>query len=135
MRELVLSGKTDLQDTIDALQLHGYGAITKFKSRVDPWLRIYSIRNGLECWVQIVHKMVAHIDELAMPPCETNRRDEFSSAGSRIKDRLGEIHLEYLELIRECNMIIDGMTLSTNMVCPLTPVSKHYVEVIELTYY
>ncbi|KAI4861453.1 hypothetical protein F4820DRAFT_460948 [Hypoxylon rubiginosum] len=115
MRELVLSGKTDLQDTIDALQLHGYGAITKFKSRVDPWLRIYSIRNGLECWVQIVHKMVAHIDELAMPPCETNRRDEFSSAGSRIKDRLGEIHLEYLELIRECNMIIDGMTLSTNM--------------------
>ncbi|KAI2630807.1 hypothetical protein GGR54DRAFT_170957 [Hypoxylon sp. NC1633] len=117
MRELVLSEKTALQDNIDALQARGYGAIAESTSHVDPWLNIYSIRNGLECWREILSRMIAHIDELGMRPqnCQLDGGKAFCDAGHRIKDRLVEINLEYLDLVKECNMIIDGMTLATNM--------------------
>ncbi|KAI8965303.1 hypothetical protein F5Y11DRAFT_344746 [Daldinia sp. FL1419] len=115
MRELVLSRKTALQDTIDGLQAHGYGVLTNSKSHVDPWLNVYAIRNGLECWIGVLASMIAHIDELSRAYDQINDGGSFYNTGRRIKDRLSEIHAEYLDLIRECNMIIDGMTLATNL--------------------
>ncbi|KAI1468744.1 uncharacterized protein F4812DRAFT_424529 [Daldinia caldariorum] len=115
MRELVLSRKTALQDTIDKLQAHGYGSLTGSRSHVDPWLNIYAIRNGLECWLGVLASMITHIDELAAACDQVHDDNNFYNTGRRIKDRLAEIHAEYLDLIRDCTMIIDGMTLATNL--------------------
>ncbi|OTB15694.1 hypothetical protein K445DRAFT_366875 [Daldinia sp. EC12] len=115
MRQLVLSRKTALQDTIDKLQAHGYGSLTGSKSHVDPWLNVYAIKNGLECWLTVLTGMIVHIDELGQACDQVNDKINFYNTGRRIKDRLNEIHSEYLDLIRDCTMIIDGMTLATNL--------------------
>ncbi|KAI0117417.1 hypothetical protein F4814DRAFT_416230 [Daldinia grandis] len=124
MRELVLSRKTALQDTIDRLQARGYGALTNSESHVDPWLNIYAIRNGLECWIGVLAGMITHVDELNRAYDQINNESNFYDTGYRIKDRLSEIHSEYLDLIRDCNMIIDGMTLATNMALARDNVSE-----------
>ncbi|KAI8627906.1 hypothetical protein F5Y19DRAFT_465525 [Xylariaceae sp. FL1651] len=115
MRELVSTAKIALQDIIDALQVNGYSSISRSVSPVDPWLNIYTIKNGLECWAKLLLKMTSHIDELDQDRRYTNHGERFRATGLRIKDRLEEIHLEYQGLVKECDMIIDGMTLATNL--------------------
>ncbi|KAI1325131.1 hypothetical protein F5Y16DRAFT_378913 [Xylariaceae sp. FL0255] len=122
LRGLVSNAKIALQDIIDNLQRSGYSAISQSdKSPADPWLGIYTIKNGLELWTKLLLKMISHIDELdrdagLQPPCRSGQSDDsYSRTGQRIKDRLEEIHLEFEGLVKECEMIIDGMTLATNL--------------------
>ncbi|KAJ8132077.1 hypothetical protein O1611_g1547 [Lasiodiplodia mahajangana] len=116
MRELVLNAKVALQDVIDEVQINGYKSISRSTSPAHPWLNVYEIRNGLDFWAKLLIDMISHIDELDQGQYYCSSRGErFCKTGRRIKDRLREIHLEYGGLIKDCDMIIDGMTLATNL--------------------
>ncbi|KAI0539599.1 hypothetical protein GGR58DRAFT_227864 [Xylaria digitata] len=115
MRELVLSAKVALQNVIDALQINGYRSISHSTSPADPWLNVYEIRNGLEFWAKLLANMISHIEELNRDQHHSKQGEPFRRTGRRIKDRLEEIHLEYEGLVKDCDRIVDGMTLATSL--------------------
>jgi hypothetical protein len=113
---------------------------------VDLWLDVSGLRNMLENWKEQLLKMIAHVDELSnrnfkaedlskcssdlgcsqesqsvvksLPPIheEEKFKERMRQTGARIKDRLEEIMCDYNEKVRECTMILDGMSLATQMV-------------------
>ncbi|KAI0460388.1 hypothetical protein F5B21DRAFT_451551 [Xylaria acuta] len=115
MRELVSKAKVALQDVIDALQSSGYKSISQSGCPTNPWLDIYEIKNGLEFWAKLLVNMISHIEELDKGQYHNNPGELFCRTGQRIKDRLQEIHLEYEGLVKDCDMIVDGMTLATSL--------------------
>jgi hypothetical protein len=114
---------------------------------IDSWAKVSHLRTGLESWKAQLFKMIAHIDELEcqlkrMPTVHSTHLEEddtyvvFDSkrvvdtsewhsgcieTGRRIKNRLVDILCEYEENIRECTMVIDGVTLASQMVSGLIP--------------
>ncbi|KAF2995770.1 hypothetical protein E8E14_000278 [Neopestalotiopsis sp. 37M] len=108
---------------------------------IDSWAKVSHLRTGLESWKTQLIKMIAHIDELEyqlkrIPSVQTTNQEkddiyeEFDSkeavdtsewhsgcveTGRRIKNRLMDILCEYEENIRECTMVIDGVTLASQM--------------------
>lgn len=115
----------------------GGGELTAQDS-VDLWLRTRHIHNGLQNWVQQLRRMIAHANELsttlfreepvgfnggvetvrapAPVVLDTQVRESMRRAGTRIRERLVEIVEEYEEKIRECDMIMAGMTMAAQLV-------------------
>jgi hypothetical protein len=105
---------------------------------IDIWLKISHIRSGLENWKVQLLKLITHCDELSetyfadpffngndaivmnmAPEQAAGNLKRLRRTGQRIKERLLEIIAEYDEKIRDCTMIMDGMTLATQLVSTL----------------
>lgn len=136
---LVIKGLEALLRTVASLSVRG-AEWTNVAPRedeaehaIDPWLEIHYLKNGLENWKEQLRKMVMHADELAgdrdpdyglmmvdqsdpRSVHEREYREMVRKAGKRINERLQEIICDYDEKIRECVMIMDGMTLATQLV-------------------
>jgi hypothetical protein len=95
---------------------------------VDIWLETYELKSGLENWVEQLEKMIAQCDFLeekylqspspgsAMDGDE-KLRETMIHSGRIIKERLKDIIRDYSENTRQCEMIMEGLTLATQMVC------------------
>ncbi|KAI1081900.1 hypothetical protein F5B20DRAFT_533533 [Whalleya microplaca] len=157
MMNLIRNGKKALEDDIDVLQAEGYDALGKAKQPIDPWLDIYTIKNEAEHWTKLLSQMITHVDELEyqhdqntgvnkanhgfedgkveLPTTTQKTRETFIEAGHRIRDRLTEITLDYEGWTKECDMIINGMTLATNLVLARDNmrISNETVKISDLT--
>jgi hypothetical protein len=122
---------------------------------VDLWMAICHLRNGLKMWKQQLASMVAHVDELSetqfsdvksdskpdVSGANDSQSNDYQSndstdldqllrtAGVMIKERLTEIMAEYDDKVRHCDMIMEGMTMATQLVTPssssiIFPVSR-----------
>lgn len=101
---------------------------------VDSWIGVSQLRKGMECWKEQLQKMITHIADLEV---DINRRKSFdevelkvnsslpittiwqmacTQSGRRIAKRLLEIVSEYDDKIRECSIVIDGVSLAAQMV-------------------
>ena len=110
---------------------------------VDLWIEVSRLRIALRAWQQELAKVEEHIamlerDFLARPAvydaassAGSNSdgsttgtlgpnlwRDSAIAAGRRMQKRLREIKTEYDLKVQECTMVLDGMALSTQLVCP-----------------
>lgn len=106
---------------------------------INSWVRVSQLRKGLLTWKGQLRKMIDHIAELEDNIKARGGRGEgdgFESegtrsssrefspswrgpclrAGRRIRKRLLEIVDEYDEKIRECSIVIDGVSLAAQMV-------------------
>lgn len=100
---------------------------------VDSWYGVSQLRSGLETWKEQLQKMISHVSELELDILSTtepvkepgnghsalpksNWRNQCIQTGRRIRKRLLEIVSQYDEKIRECSIVIDGVTLATQMV-------------------
>ncbi len=92
---------------------------------IDPWLDIHNLKNSLESWKDQLAKIVTHIDELSetwfdFVPSDSNeetaQKCRAREARERIRERILEIVCYYDGKIRECVMIIEGMSLATQLV-------------------
>lgn len=99
---------------------------------VDSWISVSQLRSGLETWKEQLQKMISHITELeldivrsssrTMPevdlsiPSQGTWQESCVQSGQRIAKRLREIVNEYDEKIRECTIVIDGVSLAAQMV-------------------
>ena len=113
-------------------QISATSTLRKENYSVDLWIKMSQLRIGLESWKMQLQKMITSIDEFEQrilclqssdqrPEKEDHKNDTWKPickrAGQRIKKRLLEIVCDYDEKIRECTMVIDGMTLATHLVC------------------
>jgi hypothetical protein len=114
---------------------------------INPWMDTHYLKNGLENWKEQLLKLVSHVDELsemfwtaAPVPAEGQvvdgqvvtleevrrqteeeyRKSAQRQTGLRIKERLQEIICDYNEQIRKCVLIMEGMTLATQLVSKLS---------------
>lgn len=118
---------------------------------VDLWMAICHLSNGLKTWKQQLLSMAAHVDELAkdyfsgstagpgpdvslVTGWQSDGKIDFEramrKAGLMIRERLIGITLEYDANVRDCEMIMEGMTMATQLVChsslfPFLPVPKN----------
>lgn len=110
---------------------------------MQPWINVHHLKNGLENFRDQLQKMIDHSDELEekfyraseipkegeivlgyvttsddviRSTAEEHRKEVLKNSGSRIKERLQEIVCDYNEQIRECVLIMEGMTLATSLV-------------------
>ena len=107
--------------------------LTKEDYSIDLWIRVNQLRIQLRTWKKQLSKMQDHILELEKMLKEDPRyrKDEGRSwrhraveTGRRAHKRLAEILSEYEEKVQECSMVIEGMTLSAQLVC------LFYVEIL-----
>ncbi|KAI0023325.1 hypothetical protein F4780DRAFT_75757 [Xylariomycetidae sp. FL0641] len=95
------------------------------KTTIIRWLGVNHLRNGLQSFLQYLRAMVSHTDELHATLFRTGSAEaasldaeqirELQVAGTRIKERLQEIILEYEENIRDCSTFIEGLNIATQM--------------------
>jgi hypothetical protein len=102
---------------------------------VNLWMAICHLSNGLKKWKQQLLQMVGHVDELSQKHYRTTIAqtnifganhtengaipdfdEEMRIKGAMIKERLTEIMVAYDEKVRDCNMIMEGMTMATQLV-------------------
>lgn len=99
---------------------------------VDSWISVSQLRSGLETWKEQLQKMISHIAELELDivqsSCSKTTEADLSSlsegawqkpciqSGRRIAKRLREIVNEYDEKIRQCSIVINGVSLAAQMV-------------------
>jgi hypothetical protein len=113
-------------------QISATSTLCKENYSVDLWIKMSQLRIELESWKTQLQKIITSIDEFEQrilctqssdkrPEKEDHKYDTWKpmckKAGQRIKKRLLEIVCDYDEKIRECTMAIDGMTLTTHLVC------------------
>ncbi|KAH0499597.1 hypothetical protein TgHK011_006778 [Trichoderma gracile] len=89
------------------------------------WIKISHLKNGLENWKTQLRKMVEHTKELEDTDfgmkCDVQtdawirRRDALRDCGTRLKERLQDLMDEYDDFIRECDHIMAGMSLATQL--------------------
>ncbi|KAL6689734.1 hypothetical protein J3F84DRAFT_391494 [Trichoderma pleuroticola] len=89
------------------------------------WIKISHLKNGLENWKTQLRKMLDHIQELEdanfgmnhniSTELWTSRRDGLKECGERIRERLRDLLDEYDDFIRECDHIMAGMSLATQL--------------------
>ncbi|KAL7783246.1 hypothetical protein V8C37DRAFT_397392 [Trichoderma ceciliae] len=89
------------------------------------WIKISHLKNGLANWKTQVLKMIEHIQELENTnfgmECATSieawnsKRDGLKECGKRIEERLRDLVDEYDDFIRECDHIMAGMSLATQL--------------------
>ncbi|KAL6823327.1 hypothetical protein V8C40DRAFT_247851 [Trichoderma camerunense] len=89
------------------------------------WIKISHLKNGMESWKTQLRKMLDHLQELEDTdfgmnrniPTKVwrNRRDGLKECGKRIRERLSDLVDEYDEFIRECDHIMAGMSLATQL--------------------
>lgn len=107
---------------------------TSTTDSVELWMDICHLRNGLEKWKQLLSLIAAHADELSHSYFASPLVDSYGGLGKKqgglqvdvnsamrnvgikIRERLIEISLEYDGEIRECDMIMDGMAMATQLV-------------------
>ncbi|KAI0908488.1 hypothetical protein F4823DRAFT_563783 [Ustulina deusta] len=91
---------------------------------IDPWLDIHNLKNSLESWKDQLAKIVTHIDELSetwfdFVPSDSNeetaQKCRAREVRERIRERILEIVCYYDGKIRECVVIIEGMSLATQL--------------------
>jgi hypothetical protein len=90
------------------------------------WVKISHLKNGLANWKTQLLKMLDHIQELedtnfgmgaAIPTkAWNNKQDGLKECGKRIEERLRDLVDEYDNFIRECDHIMAGMSLATQLV-------------------
>jgi hypothetical protein len=90
------------------------------------WIKISHLKNGLENWKTQLRKMVEHTRELEDTDfgirCDVQtdawiwRRDALRECGTRLRERLQDLMDEYDDFIRECDHIMAGMSLATQLV-------------------
>lgn len=90
------------------------------------WIKISHLKNGMESWKTQLRKMLDHLQELEDANFGMNRniptkvwnsrRDGLKECGKRIRERLRDLVDEYDEFIRECDHIMAGMSLATQLV-------------------
>ncbi|OTA05021.1 hypothetical protein A9Z42_0056540 [Trichoderma parareesei] len=86
---------------------------------------ISHLKNGLENWKTQLRKMVEHTKELEDSDfgikCDVQtdawiwRRDALRECGTRLRERLQDLMDEYDDFIRECDHIMAGMSLATQL--------------------
>ncbi|TFB06272.1 hypothetical protein CCMA1212_001486 [Trichoderma ghanense] len=89
------------------------------------WIKISHLKNGLENWKTQLRKMVEHTRELEdmkfgiNPDMQTDgwipRRNAFKECGTRLRERLQDLMDEYDDFIRDCDHIMAGMSLATQL--------------------
>ncbi|KAL6815020.1 hypothetical protein J3E69DRAFT_346588 [Trichoderma sp. SZMC 28015] len=89
------------------------------------WIKISHLKNGMESWKTQLLKMLDHLQELEDADFGMNsnnlnevwnsRRDGLKECGKRIRERLRDLVDEYDEFIRECDHIMAGMSLATQL--------------------
>lgn len=90
------------------------------------WIKISHLKNGLENWKTQLRKMVEHTKELedrdfgmkrdVQTHAWVRRRDALTECGARLRERLQDLMDEYDDFIRECDHIMAGMSLATQLV-------------------
>jgi len=94
-------------------------------ARRTVWLNTTFLRNRLQMWKTQLLKMIEHVDELSnyKSPFYLKAYDEglegppsMHRTGCLIKDRLRAIVEEFDEMIDDCSMRVDGMTIATQWV-------------------
>lgn len=90
------------------------------------WIKISHLKNGLENWKTQLRKMVEHTRELEetdfgmsydmQTEAWAGRRDALKECGKRLRERLQDLMDEYDDFIRECDHILAGMSLATQLV-------------------
>lgn len=99
---------------------------------VDSWISVSQLRSGLETWKEQLQKMISHIADLELDIVRSScgktteidlsilSKDSWQRScilsGRRIAKRLREIVNEYDEKIRECGIVINGVSLAAQMV-------------------
>lgn len=99
---------------------------------VDSWISVSQLRSGLETWKQQLQKMILHIADLELDIVRNSSSKTIEAdlsvfpegawqqpciqSGRRIAKRLREIVNEYEEKIRDCSIVIDGVSLAAQMV-------------------
>lgn len=97
---------------------------------VETWQETYELKIGLENFKEQLAKMIAHADELKEKLFAASASTTTAGAsglpeedkllmrrsGDKIKERLEDIILDYNAEIRRCDLIMEGMTLTTQMV-------------------
>ncbi|PTB65185.1 hypothetical protein BBK36DRAFT_1121641 [Trichoderma citrinoviride] len=89
------------------------------------WIKISHLKNGLENWKTQLRKMVEHTKELEdmdfgirydvqISPW-FQKRDALKDCGKRLRERLQDLMDEYDDFIRECDHIMAGMSLATQL--------------------
>ncbi|PTB81850.1 hypothetical protein M440DRAFT_1397020 [Trichoderma longibrachiatum ATCC 18648] len=89
------------------------------------WIKISHLKNGLENWKTQLRKMVEHTKELedrdfgmkrdVQTHAWVRRRDALTECGARLRERLQDLMDEYDDFIRECDHIMAGMSLATQL--------------------
>ncbi|KAL7935688.1 hypothetical protein V8C35DRAFT_259805 [Trichoderma chlorosporum] len=89
------------------------------------WIKISHLKNGLENWKTQLRKMFDHTQELEeinfgmncgiSTEVSVSRQDSLKECGKRITERLRELIDEYDDFIRECDHIMAGMLLATQL--------------------
>lgn len=101
---------------------------------VELWMAICHLSNGLKRWKQQLLLMTSHVDELSLTHFRTtvaqadllavNHTEnggqldfdtQMRKKSVMIKERLVEIMVAYDEKVRDCNMIMEGMTMATQL--------------------
>lgn len=117
-------GHGTVGDDCRTLPSGGQGGGKAMQSLLDN----HDIKIGLEAWLAQMGKMVNHIEELSetwfkasLKPVDAQheaaeqRKSKLREAGCRIKDRLEDIMQEYREKVGECTLIMESMTLATQL--------------------
>lgn len=116
-KPLVSSKKTDIKDV----------------PTVIVWLRLSSLRNGLESWRAQLLKMIDHVEELErlrygldddLDEAHAAKLSSLKTSGERITGRLRELLFENDEAARECTRAMEGMTLANQLVGQPLPHSE-----------
>ena len=94
------------------------------------WLRLSSLRNGLDSWRAQLLKMIDHVEELeslryglhdVVSDSHVAKLASLKTSGERIKNRLRELLCENDEAARECTRAMEGMTLANQLVSQIFP--------------
>jgi hypothetical protein len=98
------------------------GAETAGKSRLEEqpsesarlWLSVSRLKNSLENWKAELSKIASHCEDLSQRELATNV--DAKHTGSKIEARLGEMMTECDAKIRDCQTVLDGMVIATQLV-------------------
>lgn len=109
---------------------------TSTTDSVDLWMEVCNLCNALKKWKEQLSIMIACADELSELQANSSLAEhqdgtssgtrsslnqdgfqrEIRTAGELIKERLLEISMEYNEKIRDCDLMMNGMAMATELV-------------------
>ncbi|OHE96027.1 hypothetical protein CORC01_08720, partial [Colletotrichum orchidophilum] len=98
---------------------------------IDLWLDTTELRNGLVNWKKQLEEMLLHIEEMAgkysssrvlhqpaassSADANTDVMQQQAKVNDKIRNRLRSIIHEYDEMIRDCTMRLDGMSMANQL--------------------
>jgi hypothetical protein len=78
------------------------------------WLSVSRLKNSLENWKTHLSKIISHCTSLSRREFATNA--EITQTGMKIEARLDEMVTECDANIRDCQTLLDGMMIATQLV-------------------